>query len=87
MCIARLRAGHLSAEDKECYGKPTQVTIPDNNDTLHSMILDDQRISDKIEILAISQESVGYIVHEILDKRKLPAKRLPIYLNADQKCD
>jgi hypothetical protein len=34
----------------------TQVTIPENVDTVHSMILDDQRISTKkiAETLAIS---------------------------------
>jgi predicted regulator of amino acid metabolism with ACT domain len=58
-------------------------------DAIHSMILGDRRISaEKIaETLAISRESVGYTIHEILDTRKLSAKWVPKCLNADQKCD
>jgi FixJ family two-component response regulator len=64
------------------------VTVPENMETIHSRILDDQRIYNKkiAETLEISHESVGYIVHKTLDMRKLPAKWLPIYLNAGQKC-
>jgi transposase len=45
--VARFRIGHLSTEDEECFGRPTQVTIPENVDAIHSMILDNQRISTK----------------------------------------
>jgi hypothetical protein len=56
-------------------------------DAIHSMILNNQRISAKevAEILAMFQ--VGYIIHEILDMRMLSAKWVPKCLNADQKCD
>jgi hypothetical protein len=79
----------LSTEDEECSGGPTQVTIPVNVDVIHSIILDDQRISVKkiAETLAISQESVGYIIHEILDMRKLSAKWVPKCLSAVRKRD
>jgi hypothetical protein len=58
-------------------------------DAIHSTILDDRRISAKkiTETLAISWERVGYIIHEILDMRKLSAKWVPKCLNADQKRD
>jgi hypothetical protein len=87
--VARLRTGHLSTEDKEHSGRPTQVAIPENVDAIHSMILDDRRIStNKIaETLAISRETVGYIIHKILGMRKLSAKWVPKCLNADQKHD
>jgi hypothetical protein len=64
------------------------VTTPENVDAIHSMILDDQRISAKriAGILAISRERVGYI-HEILDIRKLSANWVPKCLKADQKLD
>jgi hypothetical protein len=47
------------------------VTIQENVDAIHSMIMDDQRISAKkiVGTLAISYERVGYIIHEILDIR------------------
>jgi transposase len=63
--VDRFRTGHLSAEDEERSGRPTQVTIPENVDPIHSMILDDQRISaTTAETLTISRERVGYIIHE-----------------------
>jgi transposase len=43
--VYRFRAGHLSTEDEERSGRPTQVTIPENVDAIHSMILDDRRTS------------------------------------------
>jgi hypothetical protein len=45
--INALTTGHLSTEDEECSGRPTQVTIPEKVDAIHSMILDDRRISAK----------------------------------------
>jgi hypothetical protein len=38
---ARFRTGHLSTEDEERSGRPTQVTIPVKVDAIYSMILDD----------------------------------------------
>jgi transposase len=66
--IPRFRTGHLSTED-ERSGRPTQVTIPENVDAIQSRILDNRRVSVKkiAKTLAISQEGVGYIIHEILD--------------------
>jgi hypothetical protein len=46
-CVATFRTGHLSTEDEELSGRPTQVTIPVNVDAIHSMILDNRRISTK----------------------------------------
>jgi hypothetical protein len=37
-CVARFRRGHLSTEN-ESFGRPTQVTILENVDAIHSMIL------------------------------------------------
>jgi hypothetical protein len=75
---------HLSTGDKECSGRSTQVTFPENMDVIHSMIPDDRRISsNKIaEILGISQEREGYIINEILDMRRLSAKWIHKCLNA-----
>jgi hypothetical protein len=46
----------LSTEDDEHSGRPTGVIIPENMNAIHSMILDDQRMSTKkiADILAIS---------------------------------
>jgi transposase len=37
--FARFKTRHLSSEDKERSGRPTQVTVPENVDAIHSMIL------------------------------------------------
>jgi hypothetical protein len=52
------------------------MTIPEDMDATHFMILDDWRISTKkiAQTLEISRETVGYIIHELLDMRKLSAK-------------
>jgi hypothetical protein len=39
--VARFRTGHLSTKDEEHCGRPTQVTIPESVDAIHSMIMDD----------------------------------------------
>jgi hypothetical protein len=58
-------------------------------DAIYSMILDDRRTSAKkiAGTLPISRERVGYIIHEILNMRKLSAKWVSKYLNAVQKRD
>ena len=61
--------------------------MPEITDQIHDLILEDHRISAKsiAEQLGISHEQVGSIIHEDLDMRKLSAKWVPKYLNADQK--
>jgi transposase len=87
--VARFRTGYLGTEDEELSRRPTQVTIPENVDAIHSIILDDKRISTKkiADTLAISQERVGFIVHKFLDMRNLSAKWVPKCRHADQKSD
>jgi hypothetical protein len=75
-CVAMFRTEYSNAKSEDLSGRQTQVTIPGNVDAIHSMILNDQRIFTKMisETLVISQERVGYIIHEILDMIKLTAK-------------
>jgi hypothetical protein len=55
------------------------VTIPENVDAIHSMILDNWKITTKkIAVnLVITRERVGYIIHESLGMRTLSAKWFP----------
>jgi transposase len=46
--VTRFRTGHFRTGDKECSGRPTQMTIPENVNDIHSMILHNQRVSHKI---------------------------------------
>ena len=63
------------------------MTTPEIIDQIHELILEDSRISAKsiAEQLGISREWIGSIIHEDLDMRKLSAKCVPKYLNADRK--
>ena len=63
------------------------MPTPEIIDEIHEVILEDRRISAKsiAEQLGISRERVGFIIHEDLDMRKLPAMWVPKYLNADEK--
>jgi flagellar basal body P-ring protein FlgI len=45
--VVMFRTGCLITEDEEHSGRSTQVTIPENMDAIHSMILDDRRVSTK----------------------------------------
>jgi len=60
---------------------------PEIIDQIHEIILEDRRISAKsiAKQLSISRDRVGSIIHEDLDIRKLSAKWVPKFLNADQK--
>jgi len=61
------------------------VTTPEIIDQIQELILEVRRISAKsiAEQLDISREEVGSIIHEDLDMRKLSAKWVPKYLNAE----
>jgi len=63
------------------------VTTREIIDQVHELILGDRRISAKLlaEQLGVSRVRVGSVIHEDLDMRKLSAKWVPKYLNADQK--
>jgi len=68
-------------------GRPKTVTTPQITDQIHELILEDRPILAKsiAEQLGISGERVGSIIHEDLDLRKLSAKWVSTFLNADQK--
>jgi hypothetical protein len=41
--VSGFRTGHFSTEDKECFGRPTQVTIPENVEAIHCNTLDNKK--------------------------------------------
>jgi len=86
-CVVQFKLGDFSTCVAPRPGRPKTVTTPDIIDQIHELILEDRRISAKsiAEQLGISHERVGSIIHEDLDMRKLSAKWVPKYLNADQK--
>ena len=80
---ASFKRGKFSIEDDDRSGRPVSVSVPENIDAVHDMILSDRRIGLKriSEALNISYERVHHIVHVNLDMRKIAAK----CLNVDQK--
>jgi len=85
--VVQFKHGDFSTCDSPHPGRPETVITPENFDQIHELILEDRRILAKSirELLGISREQVGSIIHEDLDKRKLSAKWVPQRLNADQK--
>jgi len=85
--VAQFKRGDFSPCDAPRPGRLKTVITPEFIDQIREIILEDRRISVKsiAEQLGISREQVGSIIHEDLDTRKLSAKWVPKYLNADQK--
>ena len=85
--VALFTRGDFSTYDAPRPGQPKTVATPEIIDQIHEIILEDCRISAKsiAEQLGISRERVWSIIHEDLDMRKLSAKWVPKYRNADQK--
>jgi len=85
--VTRFKRGDFFTCDAPRPGRPETVTTPEIIDQIHELFLEDRRISAKsvAQQLGISCERVGFIIHEDLDMRKLSAKWVPKYLNADQK--
>ena len=84
--VAQVKRGDFSTCDTPRPGRPKTVTTSEIIDQIHELILD-CRISVKsiVEQLCITRESVGSIIHEDLDMRKLSTKWVLNCLNTDQK--
>jgi len=85
--MAQFKRGDFSTCDAPRPGLHKTVTTPKIIDQIHELILEDRRISVKstAEQLGTSRERVGSIIQQDLGMRKLSAKWVPKYLNADQK--
>jgi len=85
--MAQFKRGDFSTCVAPRPERPKIVTTPESVDQIHEIILEDRRIlaKSRAEQLGTSREQVGSIIHKDLDMRKLSAKWVPKYLNADQK--
>jgi hypothetical protein len=63
------------------------VTVPENVDAIHSMIVADWRISARKIAETLEINSGTCRIHHVLDKRNLSSKWAPKCLSADQKRD
>ena len=73
---ALFKSGRTSHEDDSREGRPKIATTPEIIQQVHDMVLDDRRVKVKeiADILGISKERVGYILHQELNMRKLCAR-------------
>jgi len=85
--VTQFKRGDFSTCVVPRPGRPKTVTTPEIIDQIRELILEDRWISAKsiAEQLGISREWVGPIIYEDLDMRKLSAKWVSKFLNADQK--
>lgn len=81
--VAQFKTGYFSSEAEQRPGMT--LAMLENVDAPHSMVLADHRIAAKkiADTLEISQECVGFNVHDVLDIMKLSAKWEPKWLNVD----
>ena len=84
---ALFKSGRTSLEDDAREGRPKIATTPEIIHQVHDIVLDDRRVKVKeiADVLGISKERVGYILHKELNMRKLCARWVPHLLTIDQK--
>ena len=81
------KCGRTSTEAMPSPGRPNEVTTEEMINKIHDIALNDRRVklSEIADIVHISKERVGNILHEHLDMRKLSARWVPRLLTIDQK--
>lgn len=74
-------------EDDTTGGRPKTAPTPETIAKVHDIVLDHRReeVSEKAETVGISEEKVRNILHKELGMRKLCARWVSYFLNADQK--
>jgi hypothetical protein len=84
---AEFKCGRTSLEDDPLEGHPKSATTTEIIEQAYDMVLDDRRMNVReiAEIIGISKERVGYILHGELDMKKLCTGWVPPLLTADQK--
>ena len=77
--------GRIGTSDAERPGRPKEVTSQEMIDKIHDIVLNDRRLKVReiIETVNISLGRGWYILHEVLDMRKLSARWVPRLLTAD----
>jgi len=85
--VTQFKSGDFSNCGAPRAGRTKTVTTLEIINQIRELIFEDRQISAKsiAEQLGISRERVGSVIYEDLEMRKFSAKRIPKYLNADQK--
>lgn len=85
--FAEFRRGRTSTNDAERSGRPNDAIIPEINQQVSKIVLEDQRVKVReiAETVGISIGSTVKILHEHLHMKKLNVKWVPHFLDTKQK--
>lgn len=85
--FADFKRGRRDTDDAERSGRPNEAVTPENIKKIHKIVLNDRKVKlrELADIVKISKERVGFILHEHLTMRKLCSKWVPRLLTVDQK--
>jgi len=85
--FSEFKMGRTSVEDAPRSGRPKEATNAEIAKQVHRIVLSDRKV--KLHELAnavdISKERAGYILHDVLEMKKLSARWVPRLLTVDQK--
>ncbi|XP_011057112.1 PREDICTED: uncharacterized protein LOC105147650 [Acromyrmex echinatior] len=78
--------GHTSIEDASRSGRPKEATNAEIAKQVHRILSDRKvKLRELTETVGISKERAGYILHDVLEMKKLSARWVPRLLTIDQK--
>lgn len=85
--FSEFKMGRTSTEDAPRSGRPIEATNSEIVKQVHRIVLDDRKVKlrELAEAVGISKERVGYILHDVLEMKKLSARWVPRFLTVHQK--
>lgn len=85
--FSEFKMGRTSTDDAPRSGRPKEATNAEIVKQVHRIVLNDRKIKlrEVAETVGISKERVGYILHDVLEMKKLSARWVPRLLTIDQK--
>ncbi|EGI58468.1 FLJ37770-like protein, partial [Acromyrmex echinatior] len=85
--FSEFKMGCTSTEDTPRSGRPKEATNAEIAKQVHRIVLSDRKMKlrELTEAVGISKERAGYILHDVLEMKKLSARWVPRLLIIDQK--
>ena len=85
--FSEFKMGRTSTEDAPRSGRPKEATNAEIAKQVHRIVLSDRKVKlrELTEAVGISKERAGYILHDVLEMKKLSARWVPRLLTIDQK--
>ncbi|XP_018337766.1 PREDICTED: histone-lysine N-methyltransferase SETMAR-like [Trachymyrmex septentrionalis] len=85
--FSEFKMGRTSTEDAPRSGRPKEATNAEIVKQVHRIVLSDRKVKlrELAEVVGISKERAGYILHDLLEMKKLSARWVPRLLTVDQK--